>query len=152
MKNANFMQEAIDEAYTGINNNEGGPFGCVIVKDEKIVGRGHNLVLKNNDPTAHGEISAIRDAWKNLKTYDLTGCTLYSTAAPCPMCKGAIMWSNISKVYYGCRIEDTEKIGFRDRDFYDEFKKTEYNYGKETSRQECLKLFDDYNNKKVQRY
>lgn len=101
-----YMQQAIEEAYEGINNKHGGPFGCVIVKDGKVIGKGHNRVLKNLDPTAHGEVEAIRDACKNLKTFNLDGCELYTTAEPCPMCLGAILWSNIKTVYYGCNKKD----------------------------------------------
>ena len=99
-----YMKLAIDEAREGIYNSHGGPFGSVIVKDDEIVGRGHNMVLKNNDSTAHGEISAIRDAEKRLKTFDLSGCELYTTGEPCPMCLAACMWANIDKVYYGCTM------------------------------------------------
>ena len=134
-----FMQEAIKEAYKGISDKEGGPFGSVIVKDNKIVGRGHNQVLKNNDCTCHGEIQAIRDASKNLNTFDLSGCELYTTAAPCPMCAGAIQWANIDTVYYGCTLEDTDSIGFRDV----EFQQNKLVY-KELNREQCLSLFKDY--------
>lgn len=134
-----FMEEAISQAYTGITLKHGGPFGAVIVKDDVIVGRGHNRVLVDNDPTAHGEMVAIRDACKNLGTFDLTGCELYTTAAPCPMCKCAIMWANIKTVYQGCDLQDTDKIGFRDVDF-----QTESPTIIEVDRDECLKLFKDY--------
>lgn len=137
-----FMKEAIEEARRGIYNNEGGPFGCVIVKDGEIIGKGHNHVVKLKDPTCHGEIMAIRDACKRIDNFDLSGCTLYTTGEPCPMCLGAIKWANIDTVYYGCNIEDTEKIGFRDKVFYDDKK----NRGVELDRDECLKLYDEYNN------
>lgn len=145
------MNEAIKEAYLGINNKHGGPFGTVIVKDGKIIGRGHNRVLVDHDPTCHGEVAAIRDACKNISSHDLSGCDLYTTAAPCPMCKGAILWANISKVYYGCTIEDTDKIGFRDQVFYDNWNK-EDDYMSELDRANCLKLFDDYANSENERY
>ena len=119
MKVNRFMRAAINEAYKGINKGEGGPFGCVIVKDGKIVGRGHNKVLLKNDCTCHGEMMAIRDACKKLGTFDLSGCDLYTTSSPCPMCEGAIQWSNIEHVYSGCTIEDAENIGFRDKVFYE---------------------------------
>ena len=106
-----FMKEALSEAYNGIENRHGGPFGTVIVKDGKIVGRGHNKVLLKRDPTCHGEMEAIRDACKNLDTFDLSGCELYTTAEPCPMCLGAILWANIKKVYFGCTQKDTAEIG-----------------------------------------
>ena len=109
-----YMGEAIGEALEGITQGHGGPFGCVIVKDGQIVGRGHNMVLANRDSTAHGEIMAIRDAETALDTYDLSGCVLYTTGEPCPMCLYAILWANIDMVYYGCTIEDNAAIGFRD--------------------------------------
>lgn len=141
------MKEAISEAYDGINNGDGGPFGSVIVKDGKIVGRGHNRVVKNQDPTCHGEIEAIHDACKNLGTFDLSGCTLYTTSEPCPMCLGAILWANIDRVFQGCNISDAEKIGFRDSKFYDFLRgKPGLLTTTELSRDACLKLFEDYSN------
>ena len=114
-----FMEAALQEAYEGIEKNHGGPFGAVVVKDGRIVGRGHNRVLYKKDPTCHGEMEAIRDACKNLGTHDLTGCQLYTTAEPCPMCLGGILWSNIQEVYFGCDRIDTDRIGFRDDVFYE---------------------------------
>lgn len=140
-----FMTEAIKEGEKGIFSGDGGPFGTVIVKDGKIVGRGHNMVLACNDPTAHGEISAIRDACTNLKTFSLKGCTLYTTAQPCPMCLGAILWARIDKVYYGCNIEDTAEIGFDDREFYSAFQGDNHLCPLEnTNRNSCLELFEKY--------
>lgn len=135
-----FMKIAIEEAREGINNGHGGPFGCVIVKDGKVIGRGHNEVIRQQDPTCHGEIMAIHSACKNLGTFDLSGCELYTTAAPCPMCFGAILWSNITKYYYGCRVEDTDKIGFRDDIFYNDPKYT----AEELDRDACLEVFEEY--------
>lgn len=145
-----FMQEAIQEAYAGIENHHGGPFGSVVVKDGKIVGRGHNRVLLHRDPTCHGEIEAIRDACKNLGTHSLAGCRIYTTAEPCPMCKGAILWANISEVFYGCTIEDTDRIGFRDQVFYDNWNND--SIMTELGRESCLKLFEDYSNGENTRY
>lgn len=139
-----YMKQAIEEAYEGIRKKHGGPFGCVIVKDGVIIGRGHNRVLLNKDATCHGEMEAIRDASHNLGTHDLSGSTLYTTAAPCPMCKGAILWANISKVYYGCSVEDTDAIGFRDEVFYKKWTESGDNLGEKLDHEECLKLFDDY--------
>ena len=102
-----FMKMAIKEAEKGITLNHGGPFGAVIVKDGKVVAKGHNQVLKNQDPTCHGEIMAIHKACKKLKTFDLTGCELYTTGEPCPMCLAAILWANIDKVYYGADETNT---------------------------------------------
>lgn len=146
----NHMKAAIDEAYSGVNNNHGGPFGAVVVKDGKVVGKGHNMVLTNQDPTCHGEVMAIRDACKNLGTHDLSGCELYTTAAPCPMCKGAILWANIRKVYYGCTIEDTDNIGFRDKVFYENWDKKDWII--EFERDKCLELFDHYSKGDYKRY
>ena len=140
-----FMEEAIKEAKLGIHSGHGGPFGAIIVKDNKIIGRGHNQVVANNDPTCHGEIMAIHDACKNLGTFDLSGSTIYTTGEPCPMCLGAILWANIDEIYYGCNIDDTEKIGFRDSIFY-KISKPE-NREKiihELDRDECLKLYEEY--------
>lgn len=125
------MAVAVQEAYAGINAKDGGPFGAVIVKSDtgEIVGRGHNRVLIKKDPTCHGEMEAIRDACKNLGTYDLSGCDIYTTGEPCPMCLGAIMWANIDNICYGCNKKDTDKIGFRDDKFYEKIE--EGNIGKE---------------------
>ena len=111
------MRIAIEEAFDGIHAGHGGPFGSVIVRDGEIIGRGHNRVLVNHDPTCHGEVAAIRDAGEWLGTHDLSGCELYTTGEPCPMCLCACMWANIDKVYYGCSIEENADIGFRDERF-----------------------------------
>ena len=118
--NERFMKEAVDEALKGIRNNEGGPFGCVIVKDGKIVGRGHNRVTSTNDPTAHAEVTAIRDACKNLGSFQLEGCIVYTSCEPCPMCLGAIYWARPEKVYYGSNQNDAANIGFDDAFIYEE--------------------------------
>lgn len=142
-----YMSEAIKEAQDGIRQKHGGPFGAVVVKDGKIIGRGHNQVLVNHDPTCHGEMMAIRDACKNIQSHDLSGCSLYTTAAPCPMCKGAILWANIEEVFYGCTTEDTDRIGFRDDVFYENWNKGDSNnYGVMQDREACLELFDEYYN------
>lgn len=114
----NFMNIAIEEAEKNLTAKEGGPFGAVVVKDGKIVGKGHNQVLKNNDPTCHAEVQAIRDACRNLGTYDLSGCELYTSCYPCPMCLSATIWANIKDVYYGNTAEDAAAIGFRDDYIY----------------------------------
>ena len=144
-----YMQMAIDEAREGIAHNDGGPFGAVIVKDGKVIGKGHNRVAKNNDPTCHGEMEAIRDACKNLKTFDLSGADIYTTGQPCVMCLGAILWSNIDHIYYGCTIAENDMIGFRDDVFSQTLK---INMDKlqdrisQINHAECLKLFRDYMN------
>lgn len=114
------MEEAIALAEKGIKNNEGGPFGCVIVKDDKIIGRGNNMVTSTNDPTAHAEIIAIRDACKNLASYQLEDCEIYTSCEPCPMCLGAIYWARPKVIYYGNSRKDAAKIGFDDSMIYDE--------------------------------
>lgn len=135
-----FMYEAIKEAEEGIRNGDGGPFGSIIVKNGEIVGRGHNRVLKNSDPTCHGEMEAIRDACKRLNTHDLSGCKLYTTAYPCKMCAGAIEWAGIKEVIYGCDVNDTEDIGFKDKEFYEDSPITFDCQGHD----ECRELFKDY--------
>ena len=149
-----YMTEAIREALDGISQGHGGPFGCVIVKNGEIIGTGHNMVLEDKDSTAHGEITAIRNAEKALDSYDLSGCVLYTTGEPCPMCLYAILWANISKVYYGCTIEDNADIGFRDEAF------DELSGGRESlsdflvciDRDACLKLFQVYSDMEHQIY
>ena len=139
-----FMKEALNEAYQGIEDGHGGPFGAVIVKDGEIVGRGHNSVLKNQDPTCHGEVMAIHDACKRLKTFNLKGCDIYTTGYPCPMCMGAILWANIDRIYFGFNVTDTEIIGFRDKKFYEDQRKGLAEKTVEIDREECLKLYEDY--------
>lgn len=143
-----FMKIAIDEARNGINAGHGGPFGCVIVRNGKIIGKGHNEVVKNTDPTCHGEMMAIHNACKTIGSFDLSGCELYTTAEPCPMCRGAILWANISKMYYGCNISDTDAIGFRDKDFYS----NEYDISEELDRKECLEVFKEYKDIKMKKH
>lgn len=141
-----FMGQAIDAALEGIKQGDGGPFGCVIVKDGTVVGTGHNCVLRDHDATAHGEVMAIREAGKNLGTHDLSDCVAYTTGEPCPMCLYACLWANIQKVYYGCTIEDNSRIGFRDEDL----DKTGggrvafADYLECIDRLACLELFDVY--------
>ena len=121
MKNE-FMKRAIELSIESVNNG-GGPFGCVIVKDEKIISEGSNKVTSSNDPTAHGEIVAIREACKSINNFSLNGCELYSTCEPCPMCLAAIYWARIDKVYYANTRKDAQKIGFDDSLIYSEFQK-----------------------------
>ena len=114
-----YMVEAIRLAIENIDNN-GGPFGAVIVKDGNIVGVGTNRVTANNDPTAHAEVMAIRAACKQLGTFNLEGCTIYSSCEPCPMCLSAIYWAGITELYYGCNKVDAASIGFDDKFIYDQ--------------------------------
>ena len=120
--NSQFMLKAIELSIKSAKA-KGGPFGCVIVKDNKIIAEGHNQVTANNDPTAHAEIVAIRNACKKLNTFDLSGCALYSSCEPCPMCLSAIYWSHIDIVYYGNSRQDAAKIEFDDKLIYDELNK-----------------------------
>ena len=113
-----YMKRANELAKYSLDNNKGGCFGSVIVKDGVIVGEGYNTVTSDNDPTRHGEINAIKNTCKNMSTFDLSGCELYTSAYPCPMCLGAIMWANIKTVYYGATAQDTGNIGFRDDFMY----------------------------------
>lgn len=118
--NTIFMEEAIRLSKTGMRNNEGGPFGAVVVKEGKIIGKGNNKVLLHNDSTAHAEITAIREACKNLNTYDLSGCLIYTSCEPCPMCLAAIYWARIDKIYFACNRYDAAAIGFDDNEIYKE--------------------------------
>ena len=121
MKNE-FMKRAIELSIKSVTNG-GGPFGSVIVKGDKIIAEGSNKVTSNNDPTAHGEIVAIREACKKLNNFSLNGCELYSTCEPCPMCLSAIYWARIDKIYYANTREDAKKIDFDDSLIYSEFSK-----------------------------
>ena len=130
-----------------MKNEEGGPFGAIILKDNKIVGRGRNKVLKDHDPTAHAEINAIRDASKNLKTHNLTGCIIYTTSEPCPMCLSAIIWSNIKEIYFGTDRKEVANIGFRD-DFIYEYIKHPNNALKviKIENEDCKNILKEYKN------
>jgi len=148
MKNE-FMKRAIELSIESVNNG-GGPFGCVIVKDEKIISEGSNKVTSSNDPTAHGEIVAIREACKSINNFSLNGCELYSTCEPCPMCLAAIYWARVDKIYYANTRKDAQKIGFDDSLIYSEFQK---NIDKrkipmiQMLRNEALKAFDLWDKK-----
>lgn len=146
------LRLALEQARKTMNANVGGPFGAAVI-DEKgeILSVSSNSVLRDNDPTAHAEVNAIRAACQKKKSYDLSGCVLYTTAYPCPMCLSAIIWANIKKVYFGCRAEDAEHIGFRD-DFIYRFiekkcqDKTVLDMA-ELDREDCLTLFAEYQQK-----
>lgn len=153
----NPMILAIEQARKTMNENLGGPFGAAIVtEDGKIIAVNSNRVLSDHDPTAHAEITAIREACKKLGTHDLSGCVMYATGYPCPMCLGAMIWANIKKCYFGVKPEDAEKIGFRD-DFIYHF----INHGcsdahildfTELEREKCLALFEEYHAKEKEIY
>ena len=141
-----YMKIANDLAEKNLQTNDGGPFGACVIKNGEIIGKGSNNVLKTNDPTAHAEVVAIRDACKNTNSYDLTGCELYTTSYPCPMCISAIIWSNIKVVYYGNSVEDTAKIGFRDSYIYDYLntKNKKILDLKNIDRKETIKTYERY--------
>ena len=147
MTHKEYMMMAIEEARKGILRGDGGPFGTVIVKDGTVVAKGHNMVLRNHDATAHGEMMAMREAGSVLGTHDLSGCTLYTTGEPCHMCLCATMWANIDRVYYGCTIEDNGMIGFRDDKFNTIFGGRDKlgDYLVPLCREQCLALFEEYN-------
>jgi tRNA(Arg) A34 adenosine deaminase TadA len=115
-----FMSEAVSQALESVKNNIGGPFGAIVVKNGHIIGRGTNSVLSLNDPTAHAEVMAIRDACKNLNSYQLNDCFIYTTCEPCPMCLGAIYWARPKAVYMACSKLDAAEAGFDDAFIYDE--------------------------------
>lgn len=142
-----YMEIAKENADKGITKKEGGPFGAVIVdKKGNIIANGNNKVLKNNDPTAHAEVVAIREACKKLNTYDLSDYILYTSCEPCPMCLSAIIWANIKEVYYGCTKEDAGDIGFRDDIIYDYLKgkNKDLIHLTHIDRDECIKTFEKY--------
>lgn len=146
------MQAAIDLSAKGIAIGEGGPFGCVIVKEDKIVGQGYNKVVALNDPTAHAEVVAIRDACKNLQSFQLTDCEIYTSCEPCPMCMGAIYWARPAKVYFANTRHDAAAIGFDDSLIYDELV-CEHALRKipiiPLGRTEALKVFYQWKNKET---
>ena len=115
-----YMLEAVELSRKGLSGLEGGPFGCVIVRGEEVVGRGWNKVTSTNDPTAHAEVVAIRDACSNLGSHQLTGCEVYTSCEPCPMCMGALYWARPDRIYYANTREDAAAIGFDDSMIYDE--------------------------------
>jgi tRNA(Arg) A34 adenosine deaminase TadA len=116
--NESFMMRAIELARHGMRRGHGGPFGAVVVRDGTIIGEGWNQVISSNDPTAHGEIVAIRAACARIGSFSLDGCEIHTTGEPCPMCLGAIQWARIGVIYHGFRMEDAERIGFDDREFH----------------------------------
>lgn len=146
-----YMEVAIELSNDNFNKNYGGPFGACVVKNGEIIGKGMNQVIKNCDPTAHAEVMAIRDACRNINSHDLTGCTLYTSCYPCPMCLSAIIWSNITMVYYANTKEDAADIGFRDEFIYyyldklsnNEMDKQVLNL-ESMNRDEAIKVFEKY--------
>ena len=145
----NYMQEAIDLSINNVKSNNGGPFGAVVVKDGKIIARGYNQVTASNDPTAHAEVVAIREACKVLGTFQLTNCEIYTSCEPCPMCLGAIYWARPSRVYYANTKEDAAAIQFDDDFIYKEIAKPiqyrELQF-KQVMRKEAQAAFDLWKN------
>ena len=144
-----YINEAVKVARCGVKNKEGGPFGAVVVnKDGKIIGYGNNKVLINNDPTAHAEVVAIRDACKNINSYNLEGCKIYSTSEPCPMCLSSIIWANIKEVYFVTDRKEVAEIGFRDDLIYNylEGHKKDIIKVEKLENLECDKLLSEYKN------
>lgn len=147
MNEETYMRLAIELARRGAEQGQGGPFGAVIVKDGKIVGQGNNQVLLHQDPTAHAEVVAIRDACKNLGSFQLDGCTLYTSCEPCPMCMGAIYWARPERVFFACTRDDAAQIGFDDAFIYDELQKDNEQRRfamQPLLRQEALEAFADW--------
>ena len=146
-----FMKVATELSEENLKTKVGGPFGACVVKNGKIIGKGSNHVLKNNDPTAHAEIMAIRNACKTLKSYDLSDCILYTSCYPCPMCLSATIWANIKTLYYVNTKEDASDIGFRDEHIYEFIDKLEDNKVdnsvlklKSIDREKTIKAFDEF--------
>jgi len=150
MKSKNkFMLRAIELSISSAKDT-GGPFGCVIVKDDKIIAEGSNKVTFSNDPTAHAEIVAIREACKKLNTFNLSGCDLYASCEPCPMCLSAIYWSHVDNIFYANTREDAKKINFDDSLIYSEISKKNEDRKipiKQMLRDEALKAFEIWNKK-----
>ena len=150
------MKRAIELAKENANSTNGGPFGAVIVKDGKIIGEGFNSVTTNNDPTAHAEINAIRDACKNLNSYQLDDCELYASSEPCPMCLGAIYWARVKKIYYACSLEEAKNHNFDDVFIYNEFAKPKEKRlipSEQIVQKEGMEIFKYWaNNKKKKNY
>jgi tRNA(Arg) A34 adenosine deaminase TadA len=145
-----FMQAAIELSRQGSKNNEGGPFGCVIVKGDQIIGRGNNKVLLTNDPTAHAEVMAIRDACKTLGSFQLDDCEVYTTCEPCPMCLGAIYWARPKMIFYANTRQDAARIGFDDSMIYEEVcseMKERKIPIQPLGRDEAIKVFDEWEKK-----
>ncbi len=148
--NAEYMWEAIRLSIQNMRDGKGGPFACVIVKDGKIIARGTNTVTSTNDPTAHAEVVAIRNACKELKTFQLSGCEIYTSCEPCPMCLGAIYWARPDRIYYANGRSDAAKIGFDDEFLYEELS-TKLSQRKipttQLMREEALAAFHEWDQK-----
>lgn len=142
------MLAAVEEARASMTKGFGGPFGAAVIKDGTVISVAANSVLRDHDPSAHAEVNAIRAAGRSLGTHDLSGCTLYATGYPCPMCLSAIIWANIDTVYFGCEAHEAEELGFRD-DFIYRFIEAKREDGtvlqlRQMGHRECRTLFDEY--------
>lgn len=147
MLNTIFMQEAIQLSIDNVTLGKGGPFGAVVVKDGKIIARGANSVTSNNDPTAHAEVMAIREACKTLNTFQLTGCEIYTSCEPCPMCLGAIYWARPDKLFYANTKQDAAAIEFDDNFIYEEIAKPIHErklFTQQLMRNEALEAFNKW--------
>jgi len=145
------MSAAAAEARRGMDRNEGGPFGAVVVRDGRVIARGHNRVIKTHDPTAHAEVEAIRKASRKLGRFDLSDCFIVSTCEPCPMCLAAIYWAKIRRLYHACSNKDAARIGFDDRYIYQVLRgkiKRPRLKAIQTERDSCLPLFRAWSKKK----
>ena len=148
--NEKYMRLAIEKSLESIDNG-GGPFGAVIVKNGEVVATASNSVTRDNDPTAHAEVNAIRMASKKLGSFDLSGCEIYASCEPCPMCLASIYWARIDKLYYANTKADADKIGFSDKFIYEEFSKPESNRSIKVARMlrnEAIKAFEKWSGKK----
>ena len=147
MKKEELMSKAVECSHHGMTHNYGGPFGAVVVKDNTVVATGWNNVTSSNDPTAHAEVTAIRNACKKLNTFDLSGCELYTSCEPCPMCLSAIYWARIDKIYYANTRKDAAKINFDDDFIYNEIplaldkRKIPM---EQIGREEAIKVFEEW--------
>ncbi len=145
-----FMRRAIELAQNGIDSNVGGPFGAVVVRNGEIIGEGNNCVTSTNDPTAHAEVVAIRNACAKIGTFQLDNCTIYTSCEPCPMCLGAIYWARPKQIFYACNKVDAAKIGFDDQFIYEEIERPISERQIETIsllREEGLTVFENWANK-----
>jgi len=148
MEHKAYLKLAVEEAMNGMRAGDGGPFGALIVRDGKILGKGHNTVLKTHDPSAHAEVNAIRNACEFVKDHHLTGASLYTNFEPCPMCLGAIYWADIRQIFFAADRREAEAIGFMDKHLYDEFSKKRESREMKSSKllvSEMAQLLDQWN-------
>ena len=152
MDHIDYMQMAIDMSRSGMQKGEGGPFGAIVVKDNLIIGKGNNQVILNNDPTAHAEVVAIRDACSRLGNFQLDGCIIYTSCEPCPMCLGAIYWARPDRFFYACTRSDAADIGFDDNFIYQELD-LELSQrsipASQVSQNEALEVFKEWKSKEI---